>query len=324
MKRNIRYVKRITLPLTRQCANDCVYCGFRRKEAPLLSLKQAEAVFYLAHKQQCSEVRIMAGCNAHQYTHIEKSLNQFNVDTIAKYAFIVSHMAVNYGFLPVIDLGLLSYNELKMLKKTSVAVNLFLECVKSDKFKSYRDRDKYLQMVEDAGSLQIPLNMGFVVGLGESQKERFELVEQIAKSYNKHKHIQEFALQGYILNERTRLPMQKFLTIKELVELYKFIVKKLPDVTIQIQPNTMDFWLEIVSIGAGSIGSLSEDIDYVVPRYKKDDMNSVIKLLKKRKCVLREELPLTPAFYKRNMFDPDMEDIVREWANHKHFKMYQA
>lgn len=324
MKRNIRFVKRITLPLTRECANDCVYCGFRRKESPLISLKQAEAVFYLAHKQSCSEVRIMAGCRAHEQKHIEKSLNRFNVDTIAKYAFVAAHMAVNYGFLPVIDLGLLTYEELKMLKKTCVAVNLFFECTKSDMFKSYRQRDQYLQMLKDAGTLQIPLNVGFVVGLGESQKERFELIEEIAKVYKEHKHIQEFALQGYILNERTRLPMQKFLTIKELVELYKFIAKSLPEVTIQIQPNTMDFWLEIVSLGAGSIGSLSEDIDYVVPRYKKDDMSVIVKSLKKRKCIIREELPLTQKFYQQKMYHPDMADIVEEWAEKKQFKLYHS
>lgn len=324
MKRKIRYVKRITLPLTRECANDCVYCGFRRKDAPLISLKQAEGVFYLADKQKCSEVRIMAGCDAHKKSHIEKALNKFNIDTIAKYAFIVSTMAVNYGFLPVLDIGLLSYDELKMLKKTCVAVNLFFECTSSDTFKTYRQREQYLTMIKDAGNLQIPLNVGFVVGLGESQKERFDLIEKIAKIYKEHKHIQEFALQGYILNERTRLPMQRFLTIKELVELYKFIVKNLPDVTVQIQPNTMDFWLEIVSIGAGSIGSLSEDIDYVVPRYKKDDMDTIIKALKKRKCVIREELPLTPKFYQQKMFDPDMADIVEAWVTKKQFKNYQV
>lgn len=323
MKRNIRYVKRITLPLTRECDNDCVYCGFRKKDAPLLTLKQAEAVFYLAHKQDCSEVRIMAGCNPHHKKSIEKALNRFNVDTIVKYAFIVSNMAVNYGFLPVVELGLLSYDELKLLKKTVVAVNLFFECSKEEIFKSYAKRDAYLQMVKDAGELKIPLNIGLVVGLGESQEERFELIDAISETYKKYKHIQEFALQGYILNERTRLPMQRFLTIKELVELYKHIVRKLPEVTIQIQPNTMDFWQEIVSLGAGSIGSLSEDIDYVVPRYKKEDLSAVNKSLKKLRCTLHEELPLTPGFYKKQMFHEDMEDVLDEWVQKKAFRDYE-
>jgi 2-iminoacetate synthase ThiH len=161
------------------------------------------------------------------------------------------------------------------------------------------------------------------VGLGEDSKERFEVISEIADIYIEHKHVQEFIIQGYILNENTKLPLQSFLTLKELVDLYNFLRQKMPGVTIQVQPNTMDFWLDLIKLGADSIGAVSEEIDYVVPRYDDKDLKEVALKLKKSGFKLQKQLPLTVKSYNDQLYSSGIKGVLSKWLKEREYKFYR-
>jgi len=323
MKRTIRYTKRITIPLTRECSNNCLYCGFKKKNSKLVSLSQVKAILGLAKDQECTEIRLMSGTNLHLKEGFKEQLLEHNVSTLAQYAYVIANMVLNYGFIPVLEIGLLNISELKILRNVAANIYLLLEC-KDEKngFTSYKDRKYYLQMLRDGGKLKIPFTTGIVVGLGETQEERFNIVSRVTKIYEQYGHIQEFVIQGYILNEHTRLPLQNFLTIKELRELYLFIREKMPDVAIQVQPNTIEFWPDLIKLGADSIGGISEEIDYVVPRYNEEEMENLNLNLKKLGCKLQKELPLTIKFYQLGLYSSVIANVLSFWLEDKRYKFY--
>ena len=57
---------------------------------------------------------------------------------------------------------------------------------------------KRLATIEAAGELRIPFTSGILVGIGETEDERVESLEALARSHERHGHLQEVILQNFV------------------------------------------------------------------------------------------------------------------------------
>ena len=57
---------------------------------------------------------------------------------------------------------------------------------------------KRLETIEAAGELRIPFTSGILVGIGETEDERVESLEALARSHERHGHLQEVILQNFV------------------------------------------------------------------------------------------------------------------------------
>jgi 7,8-didemethyl-8-hydroxy-5-deazariboflavin synthase len=115
--------------------------------------------------------------------------------------FDLCELALSLGFLPHTNAGILSFDEMSKLKTVNVSMGLMLEQITST-LPAHRHApsklpDVRLEQLAWAGELQIPFTTGLLLGIGESERDRIDTLEAIAKIHDQYHHIQEVILQPY-------------------------------------------------------------------------------------------------------------------------------
>jgi len=209
--RPITYSKNVFVPVTNVCRNKCAYCGFRRnpdhKEAFLVTEEEAEAVFKKGAETGCTESMFAFGEYPEEKegfnTRFKKQLNDFGFETVIEYTAHLCRLALDYGLLPHVNGGILSFEELKMIAPLNASMGLMLETtafVLSHKDCPGKIPAVRLEMIENAGKLKMPFTTGLLAGIGESRADWAVTLSEIKQLHEKYGHIQEVILQNYTPN----------------------------------------------------------------------------------------------------------------------------
>ena len=209
--RPITYSKNVFVPVTNVCRNKCAYCGFRRnpdhKEAFLVTEEEARTVFKNGAKTGCTEVLFAFGEYPEEKegfkTRFQKQLNDMGFETVIEYTAHLCRLALDYGLLPHVNGGILSFEELKMIAPLNASMGLMLETTAS--VLSHKDCPGKmpavrLEMIENAGKLKIPFTTGLLAGIGETRDDWAISLSEINRLHEKYGHIQEVILQNYTPN----------------------------------------------------------------------------------------------------------------------------
>src|SRR3972149_12256299 len=114
-------------------------------------------------------------------------------------------LALAEGLLPHTNAGLMTYQEMEMLRPVNVSMGLMLENV-SPRLRGRGEVHQYapdkdpalrLQTIEDAGKLRIPFTTGILVGIGETPAERAQSLIAIRDLHERYGHIQEVIIQNF-------------------------------------------------------------------------------------------------------------------------------
>src|SRR5437867_2679391 len=122
-------------------------------------------------------------------------------------------MAIDHGFLPHTNAGVLSRDEMEMLKPVNVSLGLMLENVSprlSDRgMPHFSAPDKHpsvrLRMIREAGELSIAFTTGILMGIGETPEERVDSLIAIRDLHETYGHIQEVIIQNFRSKPDTRM-----------------------------------------------------------------------------------------------------------------------
>ncbi len=209
-------------------------------------------------------------------------------------------LALEMGFLPHTNVGPLSYDEMAKLKAVNASMGLMLEQVTPalletvHKHAPSKRPEVRLEQLDFAGRLKIPFTTGILLGLGETVADWQESLTAIARSHQKHGHIQEVILQPHQPGERQR-EMRSPCQGETLIKAVKLAKTVLPaNITIQIPPNLIlsdQALLECIAAGATDLGGIGP-IDEVNPNYKHRDRNATETLLQTQSWTLQQRLPI--------------------------------
>src|SRR3712207_1958518 len=108
--------------------------------------------------------------------------------------------------LPHTNLGVLSGDDLALLREVTASQGLMLESVNPDLVVHQGSPTKHparrLETIAAAGELRIPFTSGILVGIGESPEERVAALEALAEVHAEHGHLQEVILQNFVPHPR--------------------------------------------------------------------------------------------------------------------------
>lgn len=150
------------------------------------------------------------------------------------------------GLLPHINAGVMTRDEMAMLRRVSVSQGLMLESL-SDRLclrggAHYRSPDKEpaarIETIWLAGELRVPFTTGILIGIGETRMERIEALEAIRDLQDGYGHIQEVIVQNFRAKPRTVMAHAPEPDMDEL--LWTIAVSRLilgPQMNIQAPPN---------------------------------------------------------------------------------------
>jgi FO synthase subunit 1 len=289
------YSPAYTLVPTYECFNRCSYCNFRvdPKQDEWMTLVQAEAILRSLQPQGVIEILILSG-EVHP-----KSDRRF---TWFQRIYDLCELALNLGFLPHTNAGILTYEEMAQLKTVNVSMGLMLEQMTPALLQTVHRHapskvpEVRSQQLKQAGELGIPFTTGLLLGLGETEADWVETLETIAQVHARWGHIQEVILQPHSPGQGQVWQGEAF-AIERLVELVAIARSLLPDeIVLQIPPNLVPDSLQLVSClnaGARDLGGISPK-DEVNPDYPHPRDETLAVQLQNFGWQLQPRLPIYP------------------------------
>jgi FO synthase len=216
--RTVTYSRKVFLPITNLCRDRCGYCTFRKDPADLdawtMSPADIDDVLIRGSAQGCKEALMCLGDRPEAaFASYRDTLAQFGHRTTTEYVARACEMAIDRGFLPHTNAGVLSRDEMKLLKPLNASLGLMLENVslrfvqKGMAHFSAPDKhpDVRLRMIREAGELSIAFTTGILIGIGETREERVDSLLAIRDLHATYGHIQEVIVQNFRAKPGTRM-----------------------------------------------------------------------------------------------------------------------
>lgn len=316
--RMVTYSKNVFIPVTNMCRNHCGYCGFRRSpddpQAYIMQPARIEEILKSGAQSGCTEALFTFGERPDEDAGYLRRLKAIGYDHTLDYLPDLCRMAIETGLLPHCNPGVLSYEELALLKPLNASMGLMLETTAH--LQAHEDSpgkvpEKRIGSIANAGKLKIPFTTGLLVGIGETEDDRIKSLELIARLHRKYGHIQEVIIQNFTPKPGTAMEHHPPPKIDEMIRTVELAREILPDdVAVQVPPNLISPRV-LIEHGATDLGGISPvTIDHINPEH---EWPAVEQLEQKvgRDVVLRERLPIYPQYIKQGWFSEDIRSLIQ-------------
>jgi FO synthase len=214
----VTYSRKVFLPITNLCRDRCGYCTFRKDPADpdawTMSPSEIDDVLLRGSAQGCKEALMCLGDKPETaFPMYRETLASFGHRTTAEYVARACEMALGHGLLPHTNAGVLSRDEMVLLRPLNASLGLMLENVsprlsqKGMPHFSAPDKDPSvrLRMLREAGELSIAFTTGILIGIGETREERVDSLFAIRELHETYGHIQEVIIQNFRAKPGTRM-----------------------------------------------------------------------------------------------------------------------
>lgn len=246
----VTYSPKVFLPITNLCRNACSYCTFRKDpDAPDARTMRPEEVRHECRAGRalgCVEALICLGDKPERtFSSYRRTLAGLGHATTIDLVEACCAAALDEGLLPHTNAGVMTRDEMRRLKPLNVSLGLMLENI-SPRLREpgaphHRSPDKEpalrLQMIRDAGELQIPFTTGLLLGIGETPAERVASLQAIADLHGAYGHIQEVIVQNFRAKPATRMAAEPEPDRDDMTRTLAVARLMLPDMNIQAPPN---------------------------------------------------------------------------------------
>ena len=326
--KRITYSRKVFFNLVNLCRDTCSYCTYKTEpgdpKVSMMSKQNISDLVQIGKKYKCTEALFVTGERPEQrYDEVRRWLANNGFASTAEYLMYASDIAVREGLFPHTNAGNLTKSEMAQLKKTNASLGLMLE--NSSERMTHKGMPHELapsknprariRVLENAGSLSIPITTGLLVGIGESPFEIIDSIFEIKSIHMKYRNIQEIILQNFqpkpdTLMQDCSRPEEKY--FKSLVALTRLI---LPDMNIQIPPNlSPNSYPDFLKTGINDLGGISPITpDYVNPEFSWPSIDKVRRECHGASFELRARFPTYPEFF--HMVDPEVKSKMLEVAD---------
>ncbi|MFX1419084.1 MAG: 7,8-didemethyl-8-hydroxy-5-deazariboflavin synthase subunit CofG [Promethearchaeota archaeon] len=320
-KKVITYSKNFTLSLSNYCVNQCGYCFYNFKipklngenNVILISDGHMTSLIQKALQSNCKEALIMSGERPGSFLEVQKELEKWNCLDFIEFVKDICTYLLDLKILPHINLGFLTYDEMKSLKNYNASMGLMLESTSMKLFERGGVHEKSpgklpkkrVEHIKNAGKLKIPFTTGLLLGIGETIEDIIGdlfLIKEINKEYG---HIQEVIIQNFVNKENIPYKPKKPISIEEMLKVVGFACIIFEnEIAIQVPPNLIaGFEREFIDMGIDDFGGISPfDIDYINPENHWPHINDLYKICKEKGYILKERLPIYGKFMSKEGF----------------------
>ncbi|MGH7781627.1 MAG: 7,8-didemethyl-8-hydroxy-5-deazariboflavin synthase CofG [Candidatus Binataceae bacterium] len=208
--RSISYSRKVFLPITNLCRDRCTYCTFRKDpgDPGAWTMMPGEIAEWSrrGHELGCKEALMCLGDKPEvAFKEYRATLDALGVRSTIEYVGRACAIALAEGLLPHTNAGLMTRDEMAMLRPLNASMGLMLESIsprlraRGGVHQAAPDKDPALRMkmIDEAGELRIPFTSGILLGIGETVAERAQSIVALRDSHERHGHIQEVIIQNF-------------------------------------------------------------------------------------------------------------------------------
>ena len=208
--RTVTYSPKVFLPITNLCRDRCTYCTFRKDphdpDAWTMRPEEIEAWSRRGRALGCIEALLCLGDRPEAaFAAHRETLRALGHRTTVEYVRRAGAIALEAGLLPHTNAGVLTRDEMAMLRPVNASLGLMLESVSPrlrargavHQWAPDKEPAVRLRMLDDAGALRIPFTTGLLVGIGETLAERVDTLLAIRDLHRRHGHVQEVIVQAF-------------------------------------------------------------------------------------------------------------------------------
>lgn len=309
--KTLTFSPKVFLPITNLCRNRCDYCSFRRSPGDpgewTMSPDEVLSWLHRAREQGCIEALFCLGDTPETgFRDYRKLLRSWGHERTVDYLRWAAEQALAVGLLPHTNAGILSRDDMAQLKPINASLGLMLENV-SERLcgrgmPHHRAPDKRptkrIQMIEEAGELQIPFTTGLLIGIGETVEERVDTLLTIRRIHRQYRHIGEVIVQNFRSHPDTPMRSAAEPTSEELagaIALTRLVLDD--DVSVQAPPNLNPASVAtLIRAGLNDFGGISPVTpDYINPNHPWPHLERLREACDAEGFRLQARLPLYPS-----------------------------
>jgi FO synthase len=206
--RRVTFSRNFTLSLSRTCQCYCKYCAFATHQAHVHAPEEVERQLDQALKRNTKELLVLTGERPEVNPVVAQKLSEWGHEDFTSYVAWACERALERGMLPHTNIGVLDRADLSRLREVTASQGLMLESVSERLMDTVHAGSptkhpvRRLATIEAAGELRIPFTSGILVGIGETEQERLESLEALARLHERYGHLQEVILQNFVPHPR--------------------------------------------------------------------------------------------------------------------------
>jgi len=324
--RVVTYSPKVFLPVTNLCRDRCTYCTFRKDPGqPGAWTMTSEQIIQWSSRGRalgCSEALMCLGDKPElAFRDFRRTLAELGATSTADYVRQACGLALQEGLLPHTNAGVLTRDEMAMLRPVNVSMGLMLENVSRrlrgrggvHQWAPDKEPALRLKMIDEAGQLRIPFTTGILLGIGETPAERAESLIAIRDLHARYGHIQEVIVQNF--RAKPDIPMAGH-PEPEAHEMARAIATARlvlgPAMNVQappnLSPNDIELFLRAGINDWGGISPLTRD--YVNPEAPWPHLEALAARCADAGFTLRPRLPVYREFIDSHWIDPDLLPVV--------------
>ncbi|MCP5093414.1 MAG: 5-amino-6-(D-ribitylamino)uracil--L-tyrosine 4-hydroxyphenyl transferase CofH [Gammaproteobacteria bacterium] len=309
----VSYSKKVFVPLTRLCRDVCHYCTYAKTpryiERAYMTPDEVLRTARAGQATGCKEALFALGDKPEmRYRAAREALNTLGHESTLEYVAAMAELVVEEtGLLPHVNAGVMTADEISMLKRVSASQGLMLEsssarlCEKGGPHYGSPDKNPEfrLETMRLAGEKRVPFTSGILIGIGETRKERLDSLYALRELHREYGHIQEIIVQNFHAKPDTimaRAPEPGFEELLWTVAASRVIFG--PEMNIQVPPNLNEGKLgRLVQAGINDWGGVSPVTpDFVNPEAPWPHLDALERQTAATGKVLVERLAVYPGY----------------------------
>lgn len=317
----VTYSRKVFIPLTTLCRDVCTYCTFAQPPGAggvYLEPDDVLAVARAGDEHGCTEALFTLGDRPEErWPQARAFLDAKGHTSTLEYVEAMSRLVIEETSLfPHANPGVMSADEIRMLRPTNVSMGMMLENVSSRLTEpgmphhGSPDKDPAVRVstIRAAGEERVPFTTGILVGIGETNAEIVDSLLAIAELQREGGHIQEVIVQNFRAKANTRMrrnaePIPAWFA--RVVAVARWILGA--EMNLQVPPNLTDRFESYLRAGINDWGGVSPlTIDFVNPEAPWPHLGELEARTAAAGFELKARLPVYPEYTGSDWIDPGL------------------
>jgi FO synthase len=316
----VSYSRKVFIPLTKLCRDNCGYCTFahppREDERAFLTPEEVLEIARAGAEVDCKEALFTLGDKPEKrYPEARWELAELGFETTIEYLAHVCRLVLEKtGLLPHANPGVLTADDLRLLRGVSVSQGIMLEEMSGRLLgrgmahwaSPDKVPEKRLATLKEAGENAVPFTTGILMGIGETVEERADTLLEIREAHERYGHIQECIVQNFRAKPGTRMQDSPEPAEREMLATIALARLLLPeDISVQAPPNLAEnaeseeepHYTRYLDAGIDDWGGVSPVTpDHVNPEKPWPHLDKLRRATEVKEFLLLERLALHPAY----------------------------
>lgn len=304
---SVSYIFSGIVPLTRVCRQKCRYCAFRSDEDVLISFDDIQNRIEGLRKGKVVDVVFLAGESPQEYPHIQLYLKKWGCGSWGEYLARACKTAVDMGLFPTLHIGTLDSLETKLVSEIvgSIIIDLVPSSLSNpgEAHENSGRKRPYIgkETIEKAHAAGLPYHLEFLVGIGESSREREDFINDIGRYCVADPYLQDVRIVPFQPTPGTEMRQRPPLPFDDIFRAISLLKEHFPVHSISVAPYLFNRFPELIAAGLNDLGRVPLSTgDPIYPTFPVPGIETLKKRLSEENSVLCERLPITtPAATKR-------------------------